>query len=109
MAGGRKLIGSAQIRVNGVLLQHGSIPFRASSLAAALEAADQIASGSPAELETVIGHADGIDTDIVIGAVSDAWSAAIGPVARVPLDSAELDRAAMLTRRFQEDAWTWRR
>jgi lipoate-protein ligase A len=109
MAGGRKLVGSAQVRMNGVLLQHGSIHFRTTRLADALVATAGIETGLPAELQSVIGLTSEVDTRSVIDAIREAWTDAIGLAGPADLGAEELRCAARLTRRYEDDAWTWRR
>lgn len=105
---GRKLVGSAQARIDGALLQHGSIILSGDqSVLAELSdgAADHRA---PATLEELIGAAR---VDDVADAVTDnlqmvfggSWSAS-------GYSSAEIDEADRLeAERYARDSWTWRR
>ena len=107
LAGGRKLVGSAQIRTGGVLLQHGSIPLRRSSLAAAVFGPeDPHGPGSPAYLEEVIGRV--VCPDHVIDGLAAAWAAEIGSIAAGGLDDDEHRRAVALMAEYEDERWTWR-
>ncbi len=107
LVAGRKLVGSAQVRKRGVLLQHGSIPLRPSALAAELERRQIVDSGSPADIETVIDRP--VTRDEVIAAIRDAWTSEIGACATATLDPHEHRRAKDLSMDYLDDGWTWRR
>lgn len=107
LVAGRKLVGSAQVRKRGVLVQHGSIPLRPSALAAELERRQIVDSGSPADIQTAVGRP--ISLNEVIAAIRDAWTAGIGPSVTATLDPAEHRRAKDLSRDYLDDGWTWRR
>ena len=108
LAGGRKIVGSAQARVGGVLLQHGSLMLGRSpvldrlpqSVASALE-------GTPAYLEE--SAASPPARDDVRKAIATAWVEGIGPLISDILDDREVARARHHARTFRDPAWTWRR
>ncbi|HMC56285.1 MAG TPA: hypothetical protein VKH19_13980 [Gemmatimonadaceae bacterium] len=108
--GGRKLVGSAQWRRDGALLQHGSILVRddqrwTNTLLRAPAASDPPAA---ATLEAVMGHSPPIST------VADALRAALeahveAGVGRFVPDRPVSDDARNLRALYHDDAWTWRR
>jgi len=101
---GRKLVGSAQARLEGALLQHGSL----------LIGGDQRPLGAvPGELEPItlrelLGEVDAGD---VAGAVTAAMRGRFGGVwVDGTWDERERDVADRLeSSRYGNDAWTWRR
>ena len=105
---GRKLVGSAQARVDGALLQHGSIIFSGdqSVLAELWDGAGD--HRAPATLAESIGAAR-VDevadsmTEKLQSAFGGSWSAS-------EYRSVEIDEADRLeAERYARDAWTWRR
>jgi len=105
---GRKLIGSAQARVGGALLQHGSIILSGdqSRLAALNPEADGFE--RPATLEELVGP---VDFDTVAVTVAAAMSAEFGGVwTESELRPDELRAAEeLVTTRYGRPEWTWRR
>ena len=106
---GRKLVGSAQWRERGALLQHGSILVDddQSSIAGFLREA-AAATPPPATLRDALGRAP------VMAEVGDALFRAVRDLADPDATALEFDDA--LTRdttdvaeRYRDDAWTWRR
>lgn len=102
---GRKLVGSAQYREDGALLQHGSILVSddQSSLAALAGAGPP---PPPATLEHALGRSPhpGELYDALRSAMSDEG------IEPVPLPAAELTLStARHTRTFINPQWTWRR
>lgn len=107
--GSRKLVGSAQWREHGAMLQHGSILVDddQSRVTALLLSAGEPAA-SPATLREALGSAP---TD---AQVADAMFAAVR--ALEDSDASELEHDATLDSlaekalsRFEDDRWTWRR
>jgi lipoate-protein ligase A len=108
LAGERKLIGSAQVRMGGVLLQHGSIMLRRSPLLDALKARGvEGVEGSPAYLEVMLSEPPSIDT--IVGSIVESWRARIGALAISELTRQEGARAESLALRYDDPAWTWKR
>ena len=108
-AGGRKLVGSAQWRADGALLQHGSILIDDDqSMANALMTAPAPPPAPAATLRALTGRAPNLEE------FRDAMAAAIEGCLgrgtdRVPIDPA-LHAAAVLRRaHYAADGWTWRR
>jgi lipoyl(octanoyl) transferase len=103
LAAGRKLLGSAQTTIEGVLLQHGSLPFSppAPAVAAVVE------TGAPAYLEPLLGRP--CLWSEVTGAIVAAWERRLGPALPTQLDPVEGALAAVLADRYASDGWTWRR
>lgn len=107
-AQGRKLAGSAQYRVDGALLQHGSILVQddQSSLADLTLGARAIP--APATLQDILRHAPPIST------VADALFHAVRSMEDTDAEDLILEpefraRASALVVRYLDDAWTWRR
>lgn len=98
VAAGRKLVGSAQARLEGALLQHGSILLR--------EGRGQLGS----ECVTLTELVGEVDDDEVAGAVRDALMASLGGRwTERPYQTAELEAADRLEEeRYGRDEWTWR-
>jgi lipoyl(octanoyl) transferase len=107
---GRKLVGSAQWRERGAMLQHGSILVDddQSSIAGCLLRDPTAPTPPPATLRDALGRAP------VMSEVCDALFRAVRELAdpdAAPLDvDDDLARdAAELTEHYRDDAWTWRR
>ncbi|MBI4513534.1 MAG: hypothetical protein HY702_05430 [Gemmatimonadetes bacterium] len=110
---GRKLVGSAQARIGGALLQHGSILLSGSQQ----RAAESEGSGAPAQfaaepstatLEECLGHRPRWDD--VVPELACAFGLTLG-LARVPdaLDAVERALVSEQVARVRDPAWTWRR
>lgn len=108
-AGGRKLVGSAQRRWDGVLLQHGSLPLEDDQAALAELLAGRERRAEAAPPACLAG---------LLGAVPawEALTAALGAGVREVLgvepvpdepSAAEVAGAAALRRRYDDPAWTW--
>ena len=99
VAGGRKLVGSAQARLEGVLLQHGSI----------LLDGDQRPLGEvggDVALSELLGA---VDPDAVAEATAEALRRSFGGEwTDGHFDARELETAARLeAERYAQDTWTW--
>lgn len=107
VAEGRKVIGSAQLRVGGVLLQHGSLPLQRSREVRHLPADLQsLVDGAPAYLEELLARPVGWDE--VAGAIATAWRDNIGPLEPGSITPAESDVAERLRTKYDSAEWTWR-
>lgn len=109
VVGGRKLVGSAQWRHDGALLQHGSILRRDDQgLIAELMVRPPAAPVPPAAtLEDALGADPGFDA--VAGALLDALRAHAADVAPLEEDDALRADVAAWTAEFRSEDWTWRR
>jgi len=111
LAKGRKLIGSAQLRAGGVLLQHGSIPMRPSQLSGlvgGVAGEDSSQRDSPAYLDLVVGRPTSIDD--LVQSLTSAWAARVGPLETVlDLNDREFERVSELEAKYRDELWTWRR
>jgi lipoate-protein ligase A len=113
VAAGRTLVGSAQARIGGALLQHGSIIIRGDqSRLAELDPAAATAT-PPATLEELIGP---VTFDEVADALEEAVLEALGgdaggaPVRASSWSEEERARAAALVEeKYGRPEWTWRR
>ncbi|MBA3340246.1 MAG: hypothetical protein H0T48_00245 [Gemmatimonadaceae bacterium] len=110
VAGGRKLVGSAQWRNNGALLQHGSILIHddQSSIAGlAIGSPLTAASARPATLASLLGYAPTLDdvAAALFGAVR-----ALEDAEPTEMDEDEIRATALtLVQRYKSERWTWRR
>jgi lipoate-protein ligase A len=102
---GRKLVGSAQVRQGGALLQHGSI-----LLAGAQDLVDRVsrepgATGGATTLARVLGRT------VSFGEVADAVSAAFGcgPETEPATLTPDARAPESLINSFLDPSWTWRR
>lgn len=109
VARGRKLVGSAQCREKGTVLQHGSLLLsgdqrRVTDYLAADQHRDQEAPAVLMDLLPSIPSWEELRTAVLHG-----WHTVLGarPIPE-ELTSLESDRAAALTRRYSDPAWTWR-
>jgi lipoate-protein ligase A len=110
-AGGRKLIGSAQRREGGVMLQHGSLPIHDDQSAvpglmrpgAIVPPAD-----APATLAALLGREPGWDE--LVDALAAGWTETLGGVLdRGEPTGEEAARAKAHRARYEDPAWTWHR
>jgi lipoate-protein ligase A len=108
-AGGGKVVGSAQVRRHGALLQHGSILLSADQdLVAALTvgAARPPDARGVAELVTAERGGFAAVADAVSDAAAERWGV---PRTATPLPAAVRARAAALELLYRDPAWIWRR
>jgi lipoate-protein ligase A len=106
---GRKLVGSAQARVEGALLQHGSIILSGDQALLDTLAGERAAHEPPATLVELIGEVSEDDVaDAVVagmrGVFGGDWTAAEGHDERVRAEAARLE-----AERYGRNEWTWRR
>lgn len=109
VAGGRKLIGSAQARVDGALLQHGSILLSGDQSMLGRLAGRPSDDAPPATLEGLVGD---VSVDTLAAAVTKHLEGVFGGVwaAAGEYTPVELETAARLeAERYNLDSWTWRR
>ncbi|MBA3892434.1 MAG: lipoate--protein ligase family protein [Gemmatimonadales bacterium] len=105
--GGRKVVGSAQLREGVGLLQHGSILLAGRQTTVREVTRGEAPPDLSGPLEETAGHAlEASDlADAVRAAAADRW----GGTWTAPAASAELlDEAADHQRRFRSAEWTWR-
>lgn len=108
-AGGRKLVGSAQWRERGVVLQHGSLLLAGDQgEVRAVTLGDSTPSGDPPPA-TLAELCDPLPSwERLTAALAEGWEEATGLVLRADgLTGAERSRAEALARRFDDPAWTW--
>jgi lipoate-protein ligase A len=107
LVGGRKVVGSAQVRQGSALLQHGSV-----LLGGTQQQVAAVSAGFPAPSgETSMGAALGrpVTFDEMAAAIAATLGASF-TVDAAPADlSAVLDAAAAHELQFSSDSWTWRR
>lgn len=110
-ARGAKLVGSAQRRERGILLQHGSLPVDddqgmvAALLRPGIERPEPT---PPATLRALLGTAP--PWEALVRAMADGWRIALGIEARPSALTAEESAAAGAHRaRYEDPAWTWHR
>ena len=110
-AAGRKLVGSAQRRERGVLLQHGSLPIRDDQSAVAGLMRAGCVSGPaepPATLAGLLGREPAWEE--LVEALAEGWRRTFD-VRLEPgeLSPAEARRAEAHRARYEDPAWTWHR
>lgn len=110
-AAGRKLVGSAQRRDRGVLLQHGSLPVHddQSAVVQLLRAdARGPAPEPPATLLDLLGQAPAWET--LVDALAAGWRETLcAALVRDGLTGEEAQRAQGHRARYEDPAWTWHR
>ena len=106
---GRKIVGSAQVRLGGALLQHGSAILRGDQEAVVRLAGGQGDPAPPATVEESLPEA--VDDDAVTAALAQGLRLALGGSwAEGEYRSWEIEAAARLAMdRYATDDWTWRR
>ncbi len=109
VAGGRKLVGSAQRRLGEVILQHGSLPLEDDQGEVAALLRQPAAEGDrPAALVPLLGRAPAWEE--LTSALAEGWREALGAEVREGAAGArERERAAVLAERYASPAWTWHR
>jgi lipoyl(octanoyl) transferase len=104
----QKLVGSAQWRADGALLQHGSILVEDDQSMVASLAEHMLAPPRPpATLRSVLGFAPTLN-DVADALFSAAYAEDPGAT-ELPIDPELVARARSLTERYSDHAWTWRR
>ena len=108
-AGGRKLVGSAQWRADGALLQHGSILIDDDQpIANALLRVPAAPPPPAATLRELLGRAPTLeDFDAALERAIERCASV--SVSRVPLDDALQSAATARQPHYGSDRWTWRR
>jgi lipoyl(octanoyl) transferase len=111
VVGGRKLVGSAQFREAGVILQHGSLLFAGDQ--AAVRTLLRTAAEPEADSQPPATLADLLDPVPPWKMLTAALAAGVEeefalPFAAAAPSAAECERATRLLGRFQDPAWTWR-
>ena len=110
VAGGRKLVGSAQVRLEGRLLQHGSI-LLADDQGRLAELGGDAGATSP-EVTSLASWIDPLPSrERLIAALSTALAAALGGDWHRGDPAPTLDETllARLERHYRSPSWTWRR
>jgi len=114
---GRKLVGSAQVRRKGVVLQHGALPLygdvaRVADVLA-LSERERLGLGEKLRrraiaLDEVLGRS--VTWDEVVSALADGFAQALNlTLTPGDLSSFELSTAAQLQERYAGDEWTYSR
>jgi lipoyl(octanoyl) transferase len=103
LAIGRKLIGSAQLCRDGVLLQHGSLPLRRSAHEPLLGSG----LGAPAYLASVLDPLPRWED--LVAALIGAWKEATGDLEVLSESSPEASPDPRLVERHRAPDWVWRR
>ena len=108
VAGGRKLVGSAQARVAGALLQHGSILLGGDQRILGGTPGSTNQRGEPVTLAELVGD---VSREAVALAAARSLSGNFGGTwLEDTYDARELEAAARLqSDRYGLDTWTWRR
>ena len=113
IVGGRKLVGSAQVRVEGKLLQHGSILLQDDQRLLARLVASPRSAGADEASSTFLGAwLDPVPSwDALVEVFTSAFRDTLGgdwhgASAAITLDPALVES---LERHYRSSAWTWRR
>jgi lipoate-protein ligase A len=106
VVGGRKLLGSAQARIGGTVLQHGSL-LLSGDQALLAQATGVPLEHAPVTLSELVDPVPAHDE--VTDALARGFSEVVGtrPEPGV-LDGALASRSLELSRRYNDPAWTWR-
>lgn len=110
VVGDRKLVGSAQARIGGALLQHGSILVGGDQELAEPdgERSAGVPARAPASLQSALGARPARES--LLDALAAGFRAVLGvELVTDALDDRERARAALELERFLDPAWTWRR
>jgi lipoyl(octanoyl) transferase len=108
-AGGRKLAGSAQWRDHGALLQHGSILVDGDQALVSTLLRNPIpAPRAPATLRALLGREPAIP-DVATALFQAVRRLEDGNATDLTVDASLLHDTAILRRRYEDPAWTWRR
>lgn len=106
MVGGRKVVGSAQLRDGTALLQHGSLLLEDDQATVTAVTVGAAPPDGSAPLVRLLGRA--VRREAAAGAVAAAAARRWGPPAeRVEAPAGVLARAARHEPRFRSPAWTW--
>ena len=106
MVGGRKVVGSAQLRDGAAWLQHGSLLLEDDQTTVAAVTLGGAPADSSAPLARLLGRAVARETaaEAVAAAAAGRWGA---PAERVETPTAVLARAERHGPRFRSPDWTW--
>ena len=109
MAGGRKLVGSAQRRLGSVLLQHGSLPLEDDQGEVAALLRQPVADADrPAALVPLLGREPAWEE--LVAALAQGWREALAAEVEAGAPTrGERARAGVLAERYGSTAWTWHR
>jgi len=108
VVGGRKLVGSAQCRERGVMLQHGSLLLENNQGEVAALLGEQAApEDAPATLAECLSALP--DWEVLSEAIIHGWAAEFGapPIRAAPSEGVR-ERAETLALRYADVVWTWR-
>jgi len=106
---GRKLVGSAQWRCDGALLQHGSILIDDDQIQLAeLLIQRGPAMPRPATLRDALGHVPS-EGDVTAALFAAVRADEDPHASEIDGDSCIVERARQLRARYLDDSWTWRR
>jgi lipoyl(octanoyl) transferase len=107
-AAGAKLIGSAQVRLGGVLLQHGSLPLRPPRAALHELLFHAGEPTPPIPTLSALLHPLPTPSDL-IAAFSLAWRDHVGPLTESALTPSEESRADRMVPRYEDPVRAWSR
>ncbi|MFN2565204.1 MAG: biotin/lipoate A/B protein ligase family protein [Gemmatimonadaceae bacterium] len=109
VAGGRKLAGSAQWRDNGALLQHGSILVDGDQApVSSLLRRATAPPAPPATLRALLGWEPAV-ADVAAAMFESVRRREDHAATELSVDGPLREATAQLRRRYEDDAWTWRR
>ncbi|MCS6802810.1 MAG: hypothetical protein RMM58_00220 [Chloroflexota bacterium] len=112
-AGGRKLVGSAQLRRDGAVLQHGSLPLSLDRRALAERLAVSDREALVARLEREATALEELlplpPLAAICAAIVAGFAATVGPLDRGTLTAAERERLPALIAFYRSSEWSYRR
>lgn len=110
-AAGRKLVGSAQYREKGIVLQHGSLLLEGDQTGVRrwlLDPPPPDPADEPATLSRFLTPVPAWDT--VVAALATGWEEALGVrLERSAITPDERKRTVIAERRYGDAAWTWQK
>ena len=107
VAGGRKVVGSAQVVEGGALLQHGSIPVgRSTALSNAPADLLPLLDGRPMLVGEIV---PGASRGSIAAAIRDAWTDLVGPLHTGSLEEEERAIVAHVEGQYRSSEWRCRR
>jgi lipoate-protein ligase A len=107
LVGGRKVIGSAQLRTRTAFLQHGSVLLEGDQRLVAEVSMHPGAQGSEGSLRSLLGRRVGFEELAEeIAAAAHRWG---GDWRMVHRGDVIVERAAAAADSYRSDAWSWER
>jgi lipoate-protein ligase A len=104
---GRKLVGSAQVRIGGSILQHGSLILDGDQNGLSEIRADGLPVPPPATLRGLLGEVPSWD-ELALALQAGLADTLGGSWMPASFSSVELDAARRWEEQYRDPKWTWR-